>query len=160
MRTTPEQRLNLRAAHELDDSEMGEQIVALLDDHDEQAFRIAAAIKASDNGGGSATDAIQDMLVVLDTAERLPTYCAYCGHRVAGDDEAASQISEHIATCERHPMRAVEKDRDEAIKVACESTLLLEKENGGNTNENPRSLRDICEEIFGAAHALRIYPLE
>ncbi len=35
------------------------------------------------------------------------TYCAYCGHTepIDGDGE---RIAEHIRTCEKHPMRAVE----------------------------------------------------
>jgi len=44
--------------------------------------------------------------------DKLPTYCAYCGFEVPIDDEAASKISEHIATCPKHPMRNVEAERD------------------------------------------------
>ncbi len=35
------------------------------------------------------------------------TYCAYCGHEepIDGDGE---RIAEHIRTCEKHPMRAIE----------------------------------------------------
>ena len=36
------------------------------------------------------------------------TYCAYCGAEFPLDDDAASQVSEHIKTCEKHPMRKVE----------------------------------------------------
>jgi chromosome segregation ATPase len=37
------------------------------------------------------------------------TYCAYCGYVVDIDDNAASKISEHIMSCELHPMRIYEK---------------------------------------------------
>lgn len=37
------------------------------------------------------------------------TYCAYCGAEYPLDD-AAAQVSEHIKTCEKHPMRAVEAE--------------------------------------------------
>ena len=50
--------------------------------------------------------------------DKLPTYCAYCGYEVPIDDEAASKISEHIATCLRHPMRIVEAERDLLAKQA------------------------------------------
>ena len=36
------------------------------------------------------------------------TYCAYCGADFPLDDDAASMVSEHIKTCEKHPMRKVE----------------------------------------------------
>lgn len=35
------------------------------------------------------------------------TYCAYCGKEFPMDDDA-SDVSEHIATCPKHPMRDVE----------------------------------------------------
>jgi len=47
--------------------------------------------------------------------DKLPTYCAYCGFEVPIDDEAASKISEHIATCPKHPMRIIEAALDECI---------------------------------------------
>ena len=41
-------------------------------------------------------------------AENDRTYCAYCGEAFIRDDQAASRVSEHIRTCEKHPMRKVE----------------------------------------------------
>ena len=38
------------------------------------------------------------------------TYCAYCGAEYPLDDKAAAQVSEHIKTCEKHPMRAAEAE--------------------------------------------------
>lgn len=40
------------------------------------------------------------------------TYCAYCGARFTLDDKAAAQVTEHIYTCEKHPMRQLEAERD------------------------------------------------
>jgi hypothetical protein len=37
------------------------------------------------------------------------TYCAYCGFTIEIDDEGATKIGEHIATCEKHPMRQLEE---------------------------------------------------
>ena len=36
------------------------------------------------------------------------TYCAYCGAEFLLDGTAASMVTEHIKTCEKHPMRKVE----------------------------------------------------
>lgn len=104
MRTTPEERLHLRTELAQGFGPLSEIVLRLLDDHDDLAGRISKAIDASDNDGGSASDAIQDMLAILGDRNPLPTYCAYCGHRVASDTDAASVISEHIATCEKHPL--------------------------------------------------------
>lgn len=32
------------------------------------------------------------------------TWCAYCGHEILIDDDLATKISEHIMTCEKHPL--------------------------------------------------------
>ena len=37
------------------------------------------------------------------------TYCAYCGHKCPCDGDG-SDVAEHIRTCEKHPMRAVEAE--------------------------------------------------
>jgi hypothetical protein len=37
------------------------------------------------------------------------TYCAFCGQRFVLDGTAAELVSEHILTCEKHPMRKVEQ---------------------------------------------------
>lgn len=42
------------------------------------------------------------------------TYCAYCGRMFEIDKpDAADAIGEHIRTCKKHPMRLVERVRDE-----------------------------------------------
>ena len=41
------------------------------------------------------------------------TYCAYCGMKFAADGEhATDDVSQHICTCHKHPMRQVEAQRD------------------------------------------------
>ncbi len=49
------------------------------------------------------------------------TYCAFCGEEFLNDDAAASRIAEHIKTCEKHPMRAVE-DLCSANEVALDAS--------------------------------------
>ena len=48
-----------------------------------------------------------------DDVERLTgfTYCAYCGAEFPIDGDAAD-VSNHIRTCEKHPMRQTEVERD------------------------------------------------
>lgn len=55
------------------------------------------------------------------------TYCAYCGYRVELDDMAASEVSEHIRSCPKHPMREVEAERDEA-RAALSAAVAKERE--------------------------------
>jgi DNA repair exonuclease SbcCD ATPase subunit len=48
--------------------------------------------------------------LIADSRRRdTETYCAYCGIRYPLDDQAATLVSEHIHTCEKHPMREVER---------------------------------------------------
>lgn len=42
--------------------------------------------------------------------ETKRTYCAYCGEAFVIDDQAATLVSEHIRTCEKHPLRAYEQE--------------------------------------------------
>lgn len=42
---------------------------------------------------------------------KVSTYCAYCGHAEPIDGDGG-RIAEHIRTCEKHPMRQVEVERD------------------------------------------------
>jgi hypothetical protein len=46
-------------------------------------------------------------------AMKSKTYCAYCGKEYAIDTDAML-VAEHIATCEKHPMRAVEARAESA----------------------------------------------
>jgi len=42
------------------------------------------------------------------------TYCAYCGEKFLLDDSAATKVTEHIYSCEKHPMREIERRAQEA----------------------------------------------
>ncbi len=46
--------------------------------------------------------------------------CVYCGHAYPSETptSAAPQLTEHIRTCEQHPMRAVERKLDLLRKAA------------------------------------------
>ena len=53
-------------------------------------------------------------------AARIVT-CVYCGHEYPSGTPASQDaaLTEHISVCEKHPMRAVERDRD-AWKFECD----------------------------------------
>ena len=55
------------------------------------------------------------------------TYCAYCGERFPLDDHAASAVTEHINTCEKHPMRIPERQQD-GLLAALEALLVVHRE--------------------------------
>ena len=44
------------------------------------------------------------------------TYCAYCGATFAADHSGSAAVSKHIAVCPDHPMRVIERERDEALE--------------------------------------------
>lgn len=56
---------------------------------------------------------------------REHTWCAYCGLEIHIDDEAATKISEHIMSCERHPIHialadnAALRERLRVVEEAC-----------------------------------------
>lgn len=53
------------------------------------------------------------------------TFCAYCGEEFPLDTVTAEQVGEHIRICEKHPMRIVERERDEAVKAVAESKTTI-----------------------------------
>lgn len=54
------------------------------------------------------------------------TYCAYCGQEFEIDaPNCAGAVGQHIRTCEKHPMRRVEAERDEARQELDSITSLL-----------------------------------
>jgi DNA repair exonuclease SbcCD ATPase subunit len=55
----------------------------------------------------------------LKAHNNVHTWCAYCGHEIFKDDEAATKISEHIMSCPKHPMRAWER-HSEALEEQAE----------------------------------------
>jgi hypothetical protein len=56
------------------------------------------------------------------------TWCAYCGHEIHIDDEAATKISEHIVLCEKHPIHIafaeIEKQREQIAALTATLTEL------------------------------------
>jgi hypothetical protein len=79
----------------------------------------------------------QEVIDLLDAiiaeAEGNATYCAYCGARFPLDDEAATLVTEHIYSCVKHPMRDIEKERDEWKRKA-------EAKAGGWTEATPNAV--------------------
>lgn len=53
--------------------------------------------------------AYEALMISMD-AKAGETYCSYCGARFPLDDQAASLVGEHIRMCEKHPMRAIERE--------------------------------------------------
>ena len=51
-----------------------------------------------------------------NTRLKTETYCAYCGKRFPLDDRAAALVTEHIYTCEKHPLTAEIKVLREEVK--------------------------------------------
>lgn len=89
--------------------------------------------------GRAMTDEIADLRQQLAEARARNerTYCAYCGHEEPIDGDG-SLIAQHIATCEKHPMRAVEvklaasqkrcEELSEAIKRSGFTTQLINQQ--------------------------------
>ena len=46
---------------------------------------------------------------LLEIEAKLFTYCAYCGAQFRADGDS-SKVSNHIAICEKHPMRQIEAE--------------------------------------------------
>lgn len=71
-------------------------------------------------------DAYDDVVAERDAAltkvaeMEQTTYCAYCAQQFTLDDNAAAKVTEHIYTCDKHPMRDVEQQRDQLRKVLVE----------------------------------------
>lgn len=78
---------------------------------DELMRPVLAAIKRHVKNSDAVTDiynrAYEAVMNSMDV-KTGKTYCAYCGAEYPLDDNAAAQVSEHIKTCEKHPMRAAE----------------------------------------------------
>ena len=64
------------------------------------------------------------------------TYCAFCGHEVELDDEAASGIALHLRTCAKHPMREVEAQRDAEKQRADRAEATIAKARAASVNDS------------------------
>jgi len=60
-------------------------------------------------------------------AMRETTYCVYCGERFPLDGSQENAVDKHVLTCPEHPMRAAERERDEATARAdrAEATVAI-----------------------------------
>ena len=89
---------------------------------DSQNYRIEAA-----HDRGIEIERLRDENRIL----RESTYCAYCGAKFPLDEAASEQVSGHIRTCPKHPMRQVEEDLAElrplAKRLADENAKLREQ---------------------------------
>ncbi len=59
---------------------------------------------------------IREQELEIDRLKSM-TYCAYCGIEFPLDDDAANQVSEHIRTCDKHPLREVEAESDRRLAL-------------------------------------------
>ena len=84
---------------------------------DELMRPVLAAIKRHVKNSDAVTDiynrAYEAVMNSMDV-KTGKTYCAYCGAEYPLDDAAATLVSEHIKTCEKHPMRETEKRAEKA----------------------------------------------
>ena len=75
------------------------------------------------------------------------TYCAYCGEQFPADgDDSTDLISEHIATCPKHPMREAEA-RVAGLEAEIEALR-------GQETQMDSDLRAAYAEIDGLERAL------
>lgn len=89
-----------------------------------------------EDGAGGLTERSADQLYrsraeAEVAAMKAKTYCAYCGKEYAIDTDA-TLVSEHIATCAKHPMRAVEEARNAALARVREMETQLHDERIGH----------------------------
>lgn len=87
---------------------------------------VDAAIRRYVKNRDAATEvynrAYEAVINSMDIIKTGKTYCAYCGAEYPLDDNAATQVGEHIKTCEKHPMRAVEARAEAAEAQAATLT--------------------------------------
>lgn len=107
----------------------------------EECAALRAALEVERRGRDEAMERIETFVYAnkslhaeLETL-RTTTYCAYCGDKFPLDDDAASAVGVHIATCPKHPMRISERERDAALaRVAKLEEALRKIENGEYDN--------------------------
>lgn len=79
------------------------------------------------------------------------TYCAYCGHVTDCKDveRAKDEITEHIRTCPKHPMRAVEAELARLRTAPGLLEALKKNDVLGKLKAHMEDLRDASEESMG-----------
>lgn len=85
------------------------------------------------------------------------TWCAYCGHEILIDDDLATKISEHIMTCEKHPLHialaALSAAQGEVERLR---ETLDDIAHVGNYEASQRAI-DALKEAKGECHHLTAY---
>jgi len=61
------------------------------------------------------------------------TRCAYCDETIGVDDDIATKLTEHIRICSKHPMRAIEAERDANKNRIAELRAQLDEARHENT---------------------------
>jgi len=111
---------------------------------DELMRPVLAAIKRHVKNSDAVTDiynrAYEAVINSMDV-KTGKTYCAYCGAEYPLDDNAAAQVSEHIKTCEKHPMRETEKRAEKAEARAERLQAALDA-----ANEDAERLASVLED--------------
>lgn len=82
---------------------------------------------AYDDGKGAFVRQPNEAMIaqtITDYAEKEIVTCVYCGHAYPPGTPTANHplLTEHIAQCEKHPMRAVTEQRDKLLAL-CERFL-------------------------------------
>ena len=65
-------------------------------------FDMTSMVKRSDGPYVLYVDHLEEIKRIKSV-----TWCAYCGHEITLDDEAATKIGEHIMLCEKHPIHVM-----------------------------------------------------
>lgn len=114
---------------------------------DELMRPVNAAIRRHVKNGDAVTDiynrAYEALMISMDVkaGKTYCAYCAYCGAEYPLDDNAAAQVSEHIKTCEKHPMRAVEARAEAAEARVHELQAALDAAINMNIEKNAEVVR-------------------
>ena len=105
------------------DFEVNGEIIAVIKRHKANTATMAREIAITARQLDEAQADIEKLRADLEAAkvellkaqiENNRTYCAYCGTEFLLDDDAAKNVTDHIKTCKKHPMRAVEAELAQA----------------------------------------------
>ena len=108
------------------DFEVNGEIIAVIKRHKANTATMAREIAITARQLDEAQADIEKLRADLEAAkvellkaqiENNRTYCAYCGTEFLLDDDAAKNVTDHIKTCKKHPMRAVESELAQAREI-------------------------------------------
>jgi len=95
-----------------------------------------------------------DVLRLNSLVNKTLTYCAYCGAEFQMDGDG-SLVAQHIAKCEKHPMRKVEADNARLRKALERLLAVASDEHGCAGQEKYFTLCLSCRAVIAARAALR-----